>query len=74
MWPMKVGERGQVTIPKEIRNQLGLGPGTEVTFRLRGGVVELHKAPGPQREAVRRLYGRKRFPGGTDELLKLLRE
>jgi hypothetical protein len=26
----RIGERGQVAIPKEIRDQSGLGPGTEV--------------------------------------------
>lgn len=36
---MKVGERGQVTIPKEIRDQFGLGPETEVEFRVLGGNI-----------------------------------
>ena len=42
---MKVGERGQVTIPKEIREQFGLGPDTEVEFRVVGGSIVLSKAP-----------------------------
>jgi AbrB family looped-hinge helix DNA binding protein len=36
---MKIGERGQVTIPKEIREQFGLGPETEVEFRVIGGSI-----------------------------------
>ena len=44
---MKVGERGQVTIPKEIREQFGLGPETEVEFRVIGGALVLKKAPKP---------------------------
>jgi len=42
---MKIGARGQVTIPKKIREQFGLGPGTEVEFRLVGGSVVLKKCP-----------------------------
>ena len=42
---MKIGERGQVTIPKAIREQFGLGPETEVEFRVVGGSIILKKSP-----------------------------
>ena len=42
---MKVGARGRATIPKEIREQFGLGPETEVEFRVVGGSIVLKKAP-----------------------------
>ena len=42
---MKVGERGQVTIPKAIREQFGIGPETQVEFRVVGGSIVLRKAP-----------------------------
>ena len=42
---MKVGERGQVTIPKEIREKFGLGPETEVEFQVVRGSIVLRKAP-----------------------------
>jgi AbrB family looped-hinge helix DNA binding protein len=42
---MKIGERGQVTIPKEIRDQFGLGPETDVEFHIVGGSIVLKKAP-----------------------------
>lgn len=42
---MKVGERGQVTIPKEIRDRFGLGPETEVEFQIVGGSIVVRKAP-----------------------------
>lgn len=36
----KVGPKGQVVIPKALRNQLGLEPGDEVVFTLdRSGVL-----------------------------------
>jgi AbrB family looped-hinge helix DNA binding protein len=42
---MKVGERGQVTIPKNIRQKFGLSPDTEVEFKVVGGRIMLRKAP-----------------------------
>jgi AbrB family looped-hinge helix DNA binding protein len=42
---MKIGERGQVTIPKNIREQFGLGPEIEVEFQVVGGSIVLKKAP-----------------------------
>jgi AbrB family looped-hinge helix DNA binding protein len=38
---MRVTEKGQVTIPKPIREHLGIGPGTEVDFVLRDDEVHL---------------------------------
>jgi AbrB family looped-hinge helix DNA binding protein len=42
---MKIGERGRVTIPKDIRDQFGLRPQTEVEFVVAGGSIILKKAP-----------------------------
>lgn len=42
---MKVGERGQVTIPKDIRDRFGLGPNSEVEFHVENGSIVLKKAP-----------------------------
>jgi len=44
---MKIGERGQVTIPKELRVQFGLGPDTEVEFRVVRNTIILEKNPKP---------------------------
>ncbi|MBS1872553.1 MAG: AbrB/MazE/SpoVT family DNA-binding domain-containing protein [Acidobacteria bacterium] len=41
---MTVGDRGQVTIPKEIREQFGLVAGTEVEFRVVEGELVLKKS------------------------------
>ena len=53
---MKIGERGQVTIPKEIRDRFALGPETEVEFRVVKGSIVLKKAP--KKLALRRWKGR----------------
>lgn len=43
---MKVGERGQVTIPKEIREQFGIGPETEIDFLIQQGEIVVRKRTG----------------------------
>jgi len=35
----KIGPKGQVVIPKEIREMMGIRPGSEVVFEVRGGEV-----------------------------------
>jgi len=42
---LKIGERGQVTIPKDIREQFGLGPQADVEFRVVHGSIVLKKVP-----------------------------
>ena len=42
---MKIGERGQVTIPKELRERFGLKPETEVQFEVVNNSVLLRKKP-----------------------------
>ena len=68
---MKVGERGQVTIPQALREEFGFLPETEVAFTVRDGALLLVKKG---QEDLAKLYGRKRFERSTDELMKLLRE
>jgi len=41
MEPTTVTSKGQVTIPKEIRQRLGIRKGTKVAFHLEGGQVEI---------------------------------
>jgi AbrB family looped-hinge helix DNA binding protein len=42
---MRVGERGQVTIPKEIRERFGIGRDTEVEFEVQKSAIILRKMP-----------------------------
>ena len=41
---MGITTKGQVTIPQEIRNKLGLLPYTRVEFQIIGEVVQIRKA------------------------------
>ena len=53
---MRVTEKGQVTIPKHIRDKAGIRPGTDVDFRLEDGKVVVFKRP--VEESVRRKRAR----------------
>ena len=41
---MQITSKGQVTIPQEIRNRLGLLPHTKVEFELAGDHARIRKA------------------------------
>jgi AbrB family looped-hinge helix DNA binding protein len=46
---MRLTSEGQVTIPQEIREHLGLLPHTEVEFEIDGDAVKVRKARGGNR-------------------------
>lgn len=52
---MRVTEKGQVTIPKELRDALGIGAGTEVQFERKDDTIVVRKVDSPTRG--RRLIG-----------------
>jgi len=43
---MTIGQRGQITIPKDLRKRFGLGPRTEVELVVANGSLILQKKPG----------------------------
>ena len=74
---MKITTKGQVTIPIEVRERLGLLPDTEVQFRVRGKVAILEKMSGKRthrgRDVVDRLRGKGTVKLTTDQILALTR-
>lgn len=71
---MRVGEKGQVTIPIEFREALGLHAGSEVEFERRDGELVLRKTAGGRGpRLVERLRGTSQSGMTTDELLALTR-
>lgn len=73
---MRVTEKGQVTIPKELRDELGIGAGTEVVFERDDECIVLRKVTdGPTRgsQLAERLRGRGDVRLTTDEIMALTR-
>jgi antitoxin PrlF len=66
-----VSEKGQVTIPKQLRERLGIQPGEVLEFEEDGGrliaVKQRRRAP------LDSVYGILRVAGSTDELITELR-
>lgn len=74
---MHITSKGQVTIPIDIREKLGLLPNTEVEFVVRNGDVMLvKKADSPSRRGKRLLQAMRGKAAGrmtTDEIMALTR-
>lgn len=67
----KVGAKGQVVLPKAMRERLGIRPGDEVRFDEGEGEITVRKAES-KAETLARLMGSLAEPDGTsltDELL-----
>jgi antitoxin PrlF len=74
---MRITTKGQVTIPLEVRERLGLLPYTEVEFTIRGNTAVLTKAGGGARRGgglVQHMRGRGTVRMTTDEILALTRD
>jgi AbrB family looped-hinge helix DNA binding protein len=67
----RVSERGQVTIPKRLRDRLGIRPGQLLEVREEGGRLLFTKVN--PRGPVDAVYGVIDLPGSTDETLRALR-
>jgi antitoxin PrlF len=68
----KVAERGQVTIPKAVRERLGIAPGTVLDFKAENGrLVAVKAEPVDKLEAIYGRFGRGR---SADAVVAELRE
>jgi antitoxin PrlF len=66
--------KGQVTIPKPIRDRLGLKPGSRVRFRVRDDGATVIEAEGnPEPDVFERFRGHAGPGLTTDELMQMLR-
>jgi antitoxin PrlF len=69
-----VSQKGQVTIPKAIRDRFGLHDGSVIEFRMEAGkLIVVKLAP---RDPLDKWRGRGRLPNGksVDEYLKIARD
>ena len=67
-----VAERGQITLPKAVRDALGLTKGTRLKVELDGARIILRKNVD---DAISRARGRFKLPAGvtTDDIMRELR-
>ena len=73
---MRITSKGQVTIPQEIREKLGLLPNTEVTFVVAGNSVRIQKAKDKAHrgeELIRRMRGKAQPGLTTDQIMAMTR-
>lgn len=73
---MRVTDKGQVTIPKDLRDALGIGAGTEVEFEQADDAIVLRKVADDAargRRIAERLRGRGEISMSTDEIMALTR-
>ena len=78
---MRVTEKGQVTIPKRIRERLGIGPGSEVEFVEESDTVRLERKAEDKSakelafdRAIERFRGTGRSGLDTQEYMALIRD
>lgn len=69
---MHVSQKGQVTIPKTIRERFGFLPNTEVEFIVEGDTVILRKKA--QSSVFRKLKGICKGQFTTDKIMELTRK
>ena len=69
-----ISEKGQVTIPKELREKLGLRAGSVLRFSDENGILQARKFQ--QEDPVRKWRGCGKIPGGltVDDYLKQTRD
>ena len=73
---MRITTKGQVTIPRDVREKMGLLPHSEVEFVVEGNVVMIRKVEGKEnrgRKIVERMRGRATVRMSTDEIMALTR-
>ena len=63
--------KGQVTIPKEVRDRLGIRPGDRVEFVLDRDGARVRKRV--SRDPIAALYGSLKLPASVDELVDEMR-
>ncbi len=68
----RISSKGQITVPVEVREQLGLVPGTAIEFLVREGEAVLRKDR-QTREPVDRVYGTLAIAKGIDTLVDEMR-
>jgi len=75
---MRITSKGQVTIPKEIREEFGFLPGTEIEFVREDSEIRIRKVPGGRTRGDEIVEHLEKAHGGdykmtTEEVMRLTR-
>jgi antitoxin PrlF len=72
---MKIDTNGQIAIPPDIREQLGLFPGTDIELEVIGDILQIRK-PTSDRGAqiISAMRGKATSKISTDEIMQLTRD
>ena len=66
-----ISEKGQVTIPKSLRDAFGIRPGDRLEFDVHGDAIRIRKSLDLDRLAA--VYGSVRLPAPVDQLIDEMR-
>jgi AbrB family looped-hinge helix DNA binding protein len=66
-----VSEKGQITIPKPLRERLGIRAGQVLDFREKEGALVLRKMK--EEDPIRKVYGVLKTKRRTDQIIDALR-
>jgi AbrB family looped-hinge helix DNA binding protein len=73
---MRITTKGQVTIPREVREKMGFFPHSEVEILMEGNTVVIRKVEGNEsrgKRIVERMRGKATVRMSTDEIMALTR-
>ena len=73
---MRITSKGQVTIPQQVRQELGLHPGDEIDIVVDGGIARIVPAGGPVgrgRRVIESLLGKGDVEITTDQIMAMTR-
>lgn len=73
---VRISRRGEVTLPKHVLEQLGLGAGDEVDIEVRAGearLIPVRRPPDRARRIIDQLTGAEDISFSTDEITEIAR-
>jgi AbrB family looped-hinge helix DNA binding protein len=72
---MKIDTNGQIAIPPDIRERLGLFPGADIQLEVIGDILQIRK-PTPDRgtQIIAAMRGKATNTLSTDEIMQLTRD
>jgi len=73
---MQINSEGQITIPADVRERLGLLPGTEVQLEVVGDILQLRKQPVGDHgtQLIQSLRGKATRDLTTDQIMQITRD